>query len=52
MATVMFSINVAEIFAINKKCDLENEDEEGEKLDVRYSTGNVWFYIGDFFSEF
>ena len=33
---------------------LENEGQVhgGEKWDMRHSTGNVYFYVGDFFPQF
>ena len=51
------SITTHEIFAnqIKRyKFDLQNEDQgqEGEKLDLRHSTGNVWFHIGEYFHNF
>ena len=50
------SLTVYDIFAIQVKCkmfDLENEDlGQGEKRNLRHSTGNVWFYIGECFQNF
>ena len=53
---VMFalSLSIYEIFANQikrHKFDLENEDQDqgGEKRDLRNLAGNVRFHIGDFF---
>ena len=59
MALVMGSLSVAiyEIFTDQTKCQKfnlahEGQGQKGEKLDFRHSTGNVRFYIDDFFPEF
>ena len=58
MAIVMFALShhlrdIKKIKIKYQKFDLENEgqDQREEKLDLRYSTGNVRFHMGDF-SEF
>ena len=56
MAKVMllYRYIIYEIFVNQIKCqnfDLENEGQ-GEKRDLRHSSGNIRFHIGDFFQNF
>ena len=51
------SISIYETFTNQIKCqnfELENkcQGQGGEKRDLRHSTRNVRFHIGDFFKEF
>ena len=53
-SNVALYVTIFEMFAKRikcQKCDLENEghDQGAEKRDLRHSTGNVQFNIGDFF---
>ena len=59
MATVVFALylNIDEICTNQKQCQKSGLENEGqcqlvEKWDLRHSTGNVQFYICDFFPEF
>ena len=58
LAIVIFALSrtIYEIFANQIKCqkfDLQNEDQRlGENRDLRHTTRNVRFHIGDFSPEF
>ena len=50
--TLVLSLTVYEIFAKQKKIQKFDHENEGqcqgdEKLELRHSSGNVRFYIGD-----